>query len=177
VAHPVSRDDAVQDALRARLTPAEWAWVHHGVALAPVFALAIVLLGLVAEATASALPSLALAWVAVAGIVLLVGTLDGRARRARRTQAVLTRPLREGRHVWAVPDGDRVRVYRVAEERRLVPHVWPLALGHRARVVEGREFHAEREAEEAHRFADEAERAALAGPGARGLVRVLNDPR
>ena len=164
------------DARSQRLTPAEWAWTYNGVALAPAYLLAVVALAWLADRVDSALPTLAFVWVAVFGALHLVLTLTTTAARERRERAVLTRPLREGRHVWAVPDGDRVRVYRLAEGRSWVPHVWPVAVGHAPRVVEGREFDAEGEAKEAHRFADDAERAAL-GTGARGLARVLNEPR
>jgi hypothetical protein len=174
VSRPLARADVEQDALDARLTAAEWVWVHNGVALLPVFAAAVLVLG----STSSAILTVALAWVAVWGIVLLVRTLDPNRRRRRREQAVLSRPLRDGRHVWAVPDGERVRVYRVVEQRSRLPHVWPLVHGHRPQgVAEGLEFDAEREAEEAHRWADEAERRALPHPGARGLARVINERR
>jgi hypothetical protein len=178
VSTPVSSGHLDQDALDARLTPAEWAWVHNGVALLPAFAVAIVALGWLADRVTSPLPTLAVAWVAVWALVLLLRTLDPDRRRDRRMQAVLSRPLREGRHVWAVPDGERVRVYRVVEERRRMPHLWPVVLGHRVRMVaEGREFDADLEAEAAHRWADEAQRRALPQPAARGLARVINERR
>jgi hypothetical protein len=176
VSRPLGGEEALRDARRERLTPAEWAWTYNGVALAPAYLLAVVALGWLADRVDSALPTLAFVWLAVLAALHLVLTLTTTAARRRRERAVLTRPLREGRHVWAVPDGERVRVYRLAEGRRWVPHAWPLALGYAPRVVEGREFDAEREAEEAHRWAADAERAALR-PGGRGLARVLNDPR
>ncbi len=177
MSRPVLSAHAHRDARQARLTPAEWVWTYNGLALAPVFTAAVLALGWIAERTASPLPTLLLVWVAVWGILLAVRTLDGPARVARREQAVLTRPLRDGRHVWAVPDGDRVRVYRIAEEPTRIPGAWPLVLGHRAHVADAREFDVDDESEDAHRFAAEAERQALPQPGARGLARVLNERR
>jgi hypothetical protein len=41
----------------------------------------------------------------------------------RRVTAVLSRSLRNGRHVWATAIGERVRIYSIARERSFVPHL------------------------------------------------------
>jgi hypothetical protein len=93
----------------------------------------------------------------------------------RRSMAVLSRPLRRGRHVWAIASGDRVRVYAIERERAFVPHLWPLSLGIRGCVAGGREFSADDEAEAAFAYAAELDLAGRLHPAAAALARVINE--
>ena len=166
------------DLAREPLTPAERLWVYSAWAFLPLYA------GLAAVGALLAGPQgrgepwgpwaylvVVAAWCAV--LHLYAWWLSS-LRGARRAQAVLSRPLREGRHVWAVAEGDRVRVWRVEPRATRVPHLWPLALGVRGEVLEGREFAAEEEADAAHEYAAELEQLARRHPGATALARAIN---
>jgi hypothetical protein len=120
-------------------------------------------------------------WATVTTVLIVVGllhlwswTLEMKLI-GRRTKAVLSRPLRQGRHSWATASGDRVRVYRIESEHTVIPHLWPLALGLRGRVDGGREFSAEDEAEAAFEYVVELERASRPCPAATALAQVINE--
>jgi hypothetical protein len=106
-------------------------------------------------------------------LTFLIGVASGGWTGSRRAQTVLSRPLREGRDVWAFADGDRVGVYRIAKEQvaRAVP--WRLTPTSRAAVVEGREFEAG-EADEAYRYAAEIEASQWMAAHAVQVARALN---
>jgi hypothetical protein len=169
-----------REARSAALTWPERLWVYNVFMLLPVYAAAALsaadLVGPGGWKDATPSP-----WATVTVVVIVAAMLHlwnwvmETVLMGRRSKAVLSRPLRHGRHSWATADGDRVRVYRIEPERTLVPHLWPLALGVRGRVDGGREFSAEDEAEAAFEYVAELERARRPDPAATALVRVLNE--
>ncbi len=166
---------APSEARDARLSVAEWLWVCNAVVLLPVYVLLAVLGAVLADGAVVASPWALVSWLAFFGAVLHVASwLHECLSDSRRVKAVLSRPLREGRHVWATVVGDRVRVYRVEPQRTIVPHLWPLSLGVRGRVFEGREFDAEDDAEGAFAYAAEIERLSAPDAAARALASALN---
>ena len=104
--------DAMKRAARERLTPAECAWVYHPPLLVPLYVALVVLASTLADAAAVAIACLAAAHVStwLAEVAVEPG--------GRRAKAVLARRLRNGRHVWSVADGDRVRVYELEAAAR-----------------------------------------------------------
>ena len=166
------------DLAREPLTPAERFWVYNAWVCLPLYAGLAAIGAVLAGPEGRSEPWSPWAYLVViavwCAVVHLYGWWLSSLRGARRAEAVLSRPLREGRHVWAVAEGDRVRVWRVEPRPTRVPHLWPLALGVRGEVLEGREFAADEEADAAHEYAAELEHLARRQPGATALARAIN---
>ncbi len=113
----------------ARTEPLTWperVWVYNVFALLPLYAAGIASSAVVAGANVWRSDSFS-PWVTLTIVLVVVAVLHlwswflETALIGRRSKAVLSRPLRQGRHAWAVPSGDRVRVYAIEHERTVVP--------------------------------------------------------
>lgn len=169
------------EARHAPLTWTERLWVYNVFALLPVYAALAVAAALLAggdgwsdDSSTSLWPAVTIAVGTFAALHVWCWFLELTIGGGRRAKAVLSRPLRAGRHVWAYASGDRVRVYRLERDVSHVPHLWPLSLGVRARAAGGREFSADDEAEAAYAYAAEIERTSQPHLPARALADVIN---
>jgi hypothetical protein len=126
------------------------------------------------DATFSPWAPVAMAFIMVAWLHLWSWML-GMKLEGGRTKVVLSHPVRQGRHRWATASGDRVRVYRIASEHTIIPHLWPLALGLRGRVDGGREFSADDEAERRSSTLPSLSERAGPIPAATALAQVINE--
>jgi hypothetical protein len=166
------------EARHGALTWSERIWVYNAFSLLPAYTGVVVAASLLAggQPWRGGAPSLWQALSVVALLHIYNWILEMTVGGGRRAKAVLSRPLRAGRHVWATANGDRVRVYRLEREACHVPHLWPLCLGVRARIVGGREFAADEEAEAAFAYAVEVERTNRRHLAARAIADVINRP-
>jgi hypothetical protein len=174
---------AVADARAEALTLVEVLRVYPATWLVPAYAALVTLLAVLGgdgwrDENLSAFPlaAMVVAWLGVAHVFCSSLELGSWNAEGRRTQAVLRRAVRDGRHTWAAASGDVVRVYTLAPELRALRARRP-----RARVkveVKGAmEFHAEEQADEAHAYVAEVERASRSNVAAVALARVFERAR
>jgi len=171
-----ARDAAKKDLLATSLTARERLRAYPLLWAVPLWLTVVALLAVLAGPDGwsgdapSALALLAL-WMGMftplLGMVLAGLGEDGLSNR--RAQTVLRRAARQRQVSWAVADGEHVRVYALAVERRP-------GRPSRVEVTGAREFHAERDADLAHAYRAELDRAARPDPAALALARVLNAP-
>jgi hypothetical protein len=180
VGKELSRTGVPDEAKQTRLTWPERFWVYNVLLFVLLYAAAAATCAVLAgprgfsDKTFSPLATLTVLFPIAAEFHLLSWFMD-MSLNQRRAAAVLSRPLRHGHNVWAVPVGDSVRVYRVKPERTLAPHLWPLLLGRRGSVDGGREFSAEHEAEAAYDYAAELDQASRPDTSAVAVAQVINE--